>query len=276
MRKEASDKIFKNQSLRLVRKHHLAPGIEMYIFFPVLCFLFSVCFVSACAADSLSQAEALYLQGSYSDSISECALNIENNKMPDKAYYLLSLNYLKINDTDKAREKLTVLINNFKHSRYLEEAKLAYADSYFIEQDYPNAKRLYEAMRSASPRLESIIYLRLSQCALKLGDWEEAKRYSVILKEKYPLSLESAVVTDIAEEKDLFFTVQVGAFTSLRNAQKLLEKLKERNFDAYLDESSPQGRHLYRVRVGRLKTLPEAKTLKNILDNEGYPTRIFP
>src|SRR3989338_12151 len=96
-----------------------------------------VLWLAACGsvfAGSLNRAEALYLQGSYSESIEECAANITRNRERDKAYYLLGLNYLKINDTEKAREKLKIISDNFSDSQYLDAAKLAYADTYFIDR----------------------------------------------------------------------------------------------------------------------------------------------
>ena len=227
-------------------------------------------------ADSLSRAEALYLQGSYSESIDECAANIMRNRERDKAYYLLGLNYLKINDTEKAREKLKILSDNFSDSQYLEAAKLAYADTYFVDQDYPAAQRLYEALTKSNGKLQSAAYFRLAQCALKSGQWQEARQYAGILQQKYPLSLEAASSGELFKENEFFFTVQVGCFASFQNAQRLLNKLKAKNLDAYIDELGSSGSLLYRVRVGKVKTRQEAETFKNQLEKEGYPTRIFP
>lgn len=227
-------------------------------------------------AGSLNRAEALYLQGSYSESIDECAANITRNRERDKAYYLLGLNYLKISDTEKAREKLKILSDNFSDSRYLEAAKLAYADSYFIDQNYPAAQRLYEALIKSDSKLQSAAYFRLAQCALKSGQWQEARQYADILEQRYPLSLEAVSSGELFKQDKFFFTVQVGSFASFQNAQRLLNKLKTENLDAYIDElGSPRG-VLYRVRVGKLNSRQEAERLKNRLEKEGYPTRIFP
>ena len=232
--------------------------------------------VTDVCADSLNRAEALYLEGSYSESIDECAMNIARNKAQDKAYYLLGLTYLKINDTAKAREKLKILIDNFRTSPYLESAKLSYADTYFIEQDYPRAQELYEDIVKNNSRLAGAAYLRLGQCALKSGNWQNAKSYCSILQQKYPLSLEANLARELFERQEFYFTVQVGSFTNLQNAQRLVNKLKSNNFDAYIDELNSQKNPMYRVRVGRLSLRQEAEKLKNILEAGGYPTRIFP
>lgn len=227
---------------------------------------------------SFDRAEALYLQHSYSDSINECASLIERGNNLDYAYYLLGLNYLKLNNTDKAREKLSYLLDKFKTGKFIDAARLTYADSFFMDQDYAKAKDGYEELLKNRSSLGSILYYRLGQCALKTGNWQEAKNYFNTLKSSYPLSLEAIQSSGLiqAQVDDLFFTVQVGCFANINNAQKLVEKLKSKDFPVYIDEiGAPDGR-LYRVRVGKLKSRQEADGLKDILDKAGYPTRVFP
>lgn len=246
------------------------------IFFLVACNVWPV----ACGyvfADTLNKAASLYLQGSYSESINECGINIARNNSPDSSLYLAGLNFLRINDTEKAREKFIQMMDNFKSSRYLEPAKLAYADTFFMEQDYSKAKQLYEDMLKANTKLSSAILLRLSQCALKSGDWLKAKEYTDSLKQKYPLSLEANITTHIVNEtSNQFFTVQAGSFANPQNAKKLLEKLKKNNFDAYIEETNSGAKTLYRVRSGKLNTRQQAESLKAALEEKGYPVRIFP
>lgn len=227
-------------------------------------------------ADSLGRAEALYLQGSYSESINCLGIRDRDGKARDNVYYLLALNYLKISDTEKAREKLQFIIDNFKDSKYFDSAKLAYADSFFLEQNYTRAKELYEALIKSSVKLSSTAYLRLGQCALKSGNWQEVKNYGDTLAQNYPLSLEAALFKELLKNNEFFFTVQVGCFANLENARRLANKLKSENFDSYIDELSLSGNRLYRVRVGKLKSRQEAEEQKLLLEKEGYPTRIFP
>lgn len=228
-------------------------------------------------ADTLNKAASLYLQGSYSESINECGINIARDNSPDSALYLAGLNFLRINDTEKAREKLIRVMDNFKSSRYLEAAKLAYADTFFMEQDYAKAGQLYEDMLKANSKLSSALLLRLSQCALKSGNWAKAGEYTDSLKQKYPLSLEANISSNTLKWIDnRFFTVQVGSFASPQNAEKLSEKLKKNNFDTYIEETGSGTRILYRVRVGKLNTRRQAEGLKQILEEKGYPSRIYP
>jgi hypothetical protein len=243
-------------------------------------FVFYTLYTIDCAlyvyADTLNRAEALYLQGSYSESIAECALNIARGNVKDKAYYLLGLNYLKINDTENAREKLKILMDSYRSSPYYESAKLSYADTYFIDQDYQAAQKLYEGIIKDSGKLAGSAYLRLLQCGLKTGDWEKAKGYADILQKDYPLSLDAQLAKELMEKSEFFFTVQVGSFANIHNAKGLAGKLRNSGFDAYIDELKSGSGAFYRVRVGKLSSRQEAENLKNTLDVHGYPTKIFP
>ncbi len=227
-------------------------------------------------AASLNRAEALYLQGSYSDSIEECAVNISQDKETDKAYYLLGLNYLKLNDPEKAREKLNTLIDNYGSSPYLNSARLSYADSYFMEQDYLKAKTHYENILRNNPAQAASAYLGLARCALKTGDWQKAKDYAQAIQDKFPKSLEARLAKDLFSGGDFFFTVQVGSFANQKNAQRLTQKLINAQFEAYIDQLNSEKTPLYRVRVGRLDSRSEAEKLKNTLEQKGYPARIYP
>ncbi len=240
---------------------------------------FNILSFAVCAfanADSLNRAEALYLQGSYSESIEECAISIARDNAKDKAYYLLGLNYLKINDAQKAREKLKIILDSYRASLYFDSAKLSYADTFFIEQDYPAAQKLYEDMANDKGKSASATFLRLLQCGLKTGDWQKAKGYAELLQKDYPLSLEAGLAKELIAQGEFFFTVQVGSFANIQNAKRLAGKLKNGSFDAYIDELSSSGGPLYRVRVGKLSSRSEAQDLKNTLDAHGYPTKIFP
>lgn len=253
----------------------MTPKTFFFIFFllTIDCGLFTI----SLYADTLKKAASLYLQGSYSESINECGINIARDNSADSSLYLVGLNFLRIKDSERAREKLTQVIENFKSSPYLEPAKLAYADTFFIEQDYAKAGQLYEDMLKADSKLAGALLLRLNQCALKSGNWQKAREYADSLKQKYPLSLEANILAATANEtNNQFFTVQIGSFANPQNARKLSEKLKKSNFDVSIEETSSGPKTLYRVRSGKLNTRQQAESLKAALEEKGYPARIFP
>ncbi len=227
-------------------------------------------------AGALNHAEALYLQGRYSESINECAVNIARSNNIDEAYYLLGLNCLKINDLQRARDKFKFVVDRYHSSRYYQQAKLGLADTYLQEQKFKEARGLYERMLNESGKLAPGIYLRIGECAMKTGNWQEAKKYFQIIKDRYPLSLEAKETGKFVYENEYFFTVQIGTFSNQNNALKLKDKLKGRNYDSYIAELILPQNKLYRVRVGKFKKRQEAEAVSEALEKDGYPAKIYP
>ncbi len=67
------------------------------------------------------------------------------------------------------------------------------------------------------------------------------------------------------------FTFQVGAFISRSNAEALVRKLDERYVNAHMVTTQEVEGEMYRVRVGRCKTLTKASEYENYLVNNGFP-----
>ena len=67
------------------------------------------------------------------------------------------------------------------------------------------------------------------------------------------------------EEEAAGYVVQVAACESLEYAQYLVEKYTTRGYSPYLITATVDGQTYYRVRVGGLATLQEAKELKTEL-----------
>ena len=63
------------------------------------------------------------------------------------------------------------------------------------------------------------------------------------------------------------YTVQVGAFSSEKNAQNLAKEIKDKGFSSYVIK----GKTLYKVQVGKFKNYKEARNLSQKLKELGYP-----
>ncbi len=71
------------------------------------------------------------------------------------------------------------------------------------------------------------------------------------------------------------WTIQVNAFPEEARAQKLVERLKEKGYDAYVAAANVKGKDWYRVRVGRFATRAQAKgLLEDIQTKENFPKAI--
>lgn len=67
------------------------------------------------------------------------------------------------------------------------------------------------------------------------------------------------------EAREKVWAVQVNAYPLERDAKNLAKKLKDKGYNAYVVPTNIKGRDWYRVRVGRLATQEEAKTLQETL-----------
>lgn len=66
------------------------------------------------------------------------------------------------------------------------------------------------------------------------------------------------------------YTLQVGSFRSERNARLLLEKLRSRYDDVFVQKHDERDLTFYRVRVGKFATDTSARSVERRLERDGY------
>jgi len=223
-------------------------------------------------AGALDEAYKNYLSEDYEEAVIK-AKNVNAN---DESLYFLGLVYMKMGNYPQSREYFLKLMQNYPRSSLYQEASLKLADTYFIEGDFPKAKALYKEVEKKYPSSDyrPVIYLKLAQVAEKEGQWDEKKKYLTLLKEKYPSNNE-IFVADAGEAKEDFFTIQVGAFSSRKNALNMRNELSVK-YDTYLLEEKKENYTLYKVRLGKFKTRKEAEKIWGRLVKQGYPAHIYP
>ena len=153
---------------------------------------------------------------------------------------------------------------------------LKLADTYFLQGDYKEAKKLYIEITRKYPALNKItaVYLRLAQIASRQGDWAGKRQYLELIQGRYPQSSEMKFVK-ILEDYGDFFTIQVGAFSEKKNALALSEELNK-DYTTYIVTDTKGNYPIYKVRVGKYKNRYDVEKVASQLLNKGYPTRIFP
>jgi len=231
-------------------------------------------------ADSIHDIRVNFLKGDYNACIDDGErelVDAYHSKNADELYYLLAVSYLKSGNLMRAEDIFEILIKEFKNSKFRDDAYLGLGDVSLMEADYPGAEAKYKELLRVNPstRLASLVNLKLAQVLLKQGKWDEAQNYLNKLKSDYPLSLEQKMAKNLWSD-DFYFTLQVGSFSAGKNAQTLKNKLVEKGYLAYIEETKSQDKTVYRVRVGKLKTRQEAEELEKELTVLGYPARIFP
>jgi len=170
----------------------------------------------------------------------------------------------------------------------------------FLQGDYKGVISKTEKMipySSASQR-DQLLYLQ-GVSALKLRDLPLAKSSLERLLKEYPhsafLDQATSALNEINRQMsqpagqpagqpastafqsdEPQFTVQVGAFSTRANADRLQRGLQKKGYDAFVSESAGAENTLYRVRVGRFTDRHEAEKSCDQLRSDGFPAQVKP
>ncbi len=235
------------------------PKIKLRLIFLIL----FISFVNVYALD-LDNLKASYISGDYKAAIREGEKLIAANHSQsnsDELYYFLALSYLKDGNYLRAWDIFEIIIQEFPKSSYLEEARLGLADTYFLRRDYPMAKQCYSRLLETTrdEKIKNFLNSRLKLCADKQKEAPVLPPVEVVQK-----------------SAGIEYSVQVGAFASQENAEKLARELSAKGYVSYSEHSSQGDKDIYRVKAGRFAALEEAQALEARLSKEGYPTKICP
>jgi TolA-binding protein len=197
----------------------------------------------------------------------------------NQAQYYLGISGIRLGQYQDARENFNKIIaDRFAEPMLLDKAYLGLFDAYYYEEKYDEALAVGMKHLKASPRSDflSALYLKLARVNLKLAKWQDAYEYLLKITQDLSYSFDAYTAKQLLEEKH-YFAVQVGAFAERSAAEKLIDELKKKNEYAYIVETTDQqGKKFYRVRVGELSYLDQARELKKKLSLYGYPTQIYP
>ena len=253
----------------------------------ILAAIFLVTFlISRAYALDLDIIKIYYMKGDYKSAIleGERALSrVGNSDGLDGLYYILGLSYLKDGNYLRASDIFEIILNEFKGSKFREEAKLGLGDVSYLKGDLDKAQRYYEDILDDNPhtKLRAKVYYRLRSVAFKKGDTERGKLYSEKLSSGFPASSEGLAAEEMlpvaAKSTEFFYTVQVGSFSNDRNAHNFYAILIRKGYSAFIEEViSAKGGRVHKVKVGRFKSRREALDLERKLAREGYPTKVLP
>lgn len=259
--------------------------------------------LSKVLALDLSRLKGSYIAGDYKAAIKEgekiMAGSSHNQAGLDELYYILGLSYLKDGNYLRASDIFEIVINEFKSSNFVNEAKMGMADVYYFKGEYASAENKYKDLLNvkSAENLKAQLYYRLSEVAVKLGKSDEVRTYQEKLKKESPLNMEPKLIEPVAIVKsspvvsetapvvasapvvsnsDIYYTVQVGSFSSSANAQNLKAELIKKSYPAFIDENKAEDKISYKVKVGKFNSRQEAVDLEAKLAKEGYPTKIYP
>ncbi|MCB9747356.1 MAG: SPOR domain-containing protein [Candidatus Omnitrophica bacterium] len=192
--------------------------------------------------------------------------------------YYLALSYIHLDQYNEALTMFKQLRKKKLDSNLRDKVYLGFFDALYLNEQYKAALKTMNKLRKINPDSEflSLILLKSARVNLKLTNWNEAYMQLSKIVDDFPDSLEARFAQQLLEEKQ-YFAVQVGAFLDRKRAEKVMMELKAKDEYAYIVETVNQhNQKFYRVRVGQLAGLNDAKKLKRKLSKQGYPTTIYP
>lgn len=193
--------------------------------------------------------------------------------------YYLGLSHLNLQQYEAAEVVFQRIISSRPSTASLrDKTYLGLFNAYYLLEQYDKAQQTIRKLSRISPKSEfsSLVQLKLARVYLKTAQWDKARKALKKILDEYPQSLEAPLAKQLLEEKQ-YFAVQVGAFMEKERATSLVEELVGKNEYAYIVERlDPDNKIFFRVRVGQLSRLDEARQLKTKLAHEGYPAQIYP
>ena len=131
-----------------------------------------------------------------------------------------------------------------------------------IAMDYEN----YEVFVSDAGQSEKVLKKEIKKIVVD-NDKQNKKQFRKKNDQKKEKSLKNTVVKSDKKLNYNKILIQVGAFTDIRNAKKLLEKLQ--NFKAFIKREFVNEKYFYRVRIGPISSQPVAQNILEKLKNNG-------
>lgn len=243
--------------------------------------LTAVIFICGFSDADFSNIETAIIQQDYKEAEKLAQQMLSQNidkDIENQARYFLGLSELRLGNYDEAKENFEKLSKLKLELNLQDKVYLGLFDVYYLQENYSKALEIVRDLIKENPKSEflSLAYLKLARVSMKQAQWNDARTYLKKIINNYPDSMEVHSAKRLLEEKQ-YFAVQVGSFLERERAQKLVDKLTRRKEYAYIVETKDRmGKKFYRVRVGQLSLLSEAKELRTKLSGQGYPTAIYP
>lgn len=250
----------------------------------LLSLAFGLLLAGTARALDLTSAKSYFLNADYAASIKECEkILAQTNYSPemDSVYYILGLSYLKEGNYLRAEDIFEIIIEEFPKSSFIPNALLSWGDAAFLRGNYTQARTRYQGLlkEPSYRQMRPQAYFRLSKCATKEGDTQNAQMYLMRLAHDFPESASKNLGEDDLFKLDkLYYSIQVGFFYNKRYAHSLIIRLGRKGYRSYLEETPADTSNAksYRVKVGKFRQYKEALAVSKKLAEQGYPTKITP
>ena len=178
---------------------------------------------------------------------------------------------------DKAIDCFKKFIDSYPESLYLPRAHFNLAAAYLNRGKIVEAKTELEGLLKDYPDWENkaAVYGKLADVYLEKGDDKKSREILAKLNREFPQApdvKDGQGVFSLKKGEEISYSIQVGAFTEKRRAEKLVRRLKKKGYEGCIVSAVKKGTTFYRVRIGRFGSEAEAgKMAGKIEAREGLP-----
>ncbi len=184
-------------------------------------------------------------------------------KEAEKAFLSVGICYYQDKNFDKAIDYFKYFIKSYPQSSLTPRVRFNLAQAYLSKNQSEEAKAELETILNDYPEWENrrAVSNALSEIYSETG--EEQKKEALFKK----ISESSSRPADLKREEPVsslkddtagYYSVQVGAFSDKKRADKLMAQLKSKGYQVYFVSLINRGTVFYRVRIGKYRTKMEA------------------
>ena len=177
--------------------------------------------------------------------------------------------YRGIKDHENAEASYRTLIDSVPDSQWIPSAYLLLARSLQDRGNIEEAEAIYKKVTEDFGQS-----MEAQRAQDYLNSLSSSATESVSDQPVVPESTETTQVSP--ERKEAYFTIQVGAFTNKRNAEKLANQLKKKGYSVRIVPPVPGRSRLHKVRIGTFETRKDAsETARKFSRNERLDTEVI-
>lgn len=207
----------------------------------------------------------------------------ESDLRPE-ALWFSGCSFLAMEKTGAALAEFDRMLMSCAESPWAPWAQLSRGDCLFLDQDYGQAIGEYHKVLDGYRDSEAfpLALSGLVRCYSRLDDSEKALLYYNLLKERFPLSVESVEMflreleyRGEAEEESraeevagVKYTVQLGVFGVEENAARLRSRLEKQGYRVRIRSKIIGGKKYSVVQIGSFTSYQEALGLKRRLESQ--------
>ena len=201
---------------------------------------------------------------------------------------VLFLRAVLTEDGESALKQYKYVLKNFPKSIYAPKAAMKIGEYFYARGLYTQCSSLLKVIPVQYPRYSGMQRLTdlMINSFIAIGEADSAKYYSLIIKSMFP-TIDTNIETKDNKLSQVFsfrkknenlgpFVVQVGAFSSKENANRLKLQVSQLGHDVSINKVDSNGKIFFAVRINRYKSKREAEEIgKDIKSKLGVTYRVL-